>query len=118
MTVEYTRPPLINAEKLLYCDRTVIDAIALAAVVSMVEGTTDMVVDCESEYPTKKDIEDCLAASDQRAIEFLDDAFADLKQRVVERIKEGKFNIRVRALKYCHVDGGLDDVHSLVELVE
>lgn len=114
MTVEYTRSPLIRAEKVLFIDKATVDAIAQAAIVNMVEGSIEMITDCPEEYPTKGDIEAVLINANDQAIDFLNDAMDELKAAVIERVRTGKLTVRVKAMKFCDVDGLLDDIDAQV----
>ena len=114
MTVEYTRPALIRPETVLYSRNETVDAIALMAIVNMVEGSIEMITDVPQEYPTKGDIEAVLANANEQAIDFLNDAMDELKAAVIERVRTGKLTVRVKAMKFCDVDGMLDDVDAVV----
>lgn len=110
MSVEYTRPALIQAETLLYSKKEVVDALALMAIVSMIEANIDMICDMPDEYPTKNDIEAVMNGAAEQSIDYLNDAMDELKEAVIRRVREGKLAVRVKSMKFCDVDGMLDDV--------
>jgi glyceraldehyde-3-phosphate dehydrogenase/erythrose-4-phosphate dehydrogenase len=115
MSVSFTRPPLLSAEKVLYARDEAVNALAIAAITNMVEANIDMITDCAGEYKTKADIEAVLNNADAQAIDFLHDAMDDLKKAVLARVREGKLTVRIKAMKFCDVDGELDDVDAEVK---
>ena len=114
MSVEYTRPPQIRPESVLYSQKETVNAIALMAIVNMLESNIEMVVDCASEYKTKEDIETVMNGTVDQAIDFLNDAMDELKAAVIERVRTGRLAARVKTMKFCDVDGELDDVDVYV----
>ena len=110
MTVEYTRPALISAQRVLFADNATLDAIILQALVNSVEASTEMIVDGEAYYTTKKSIDECMQACDGRAADVITDIMYTLKDQLLERLAAGTVKVNVTALKYCDVDGGLNDI--------
>jgi hypothetical protein len=39
----------------------------------------------------------------------------ELKEAVIQRVRSGKLTAAVRTMKFCEVDGGLDDVAVAVK---
>ena len=114
MTIEYTRPALITAHQVLFATDTMLDAIILQALVNSVASSVEMIVDSESYYITKKSIDECLQACDKRAADVISDCLDTLKQQLLERLAAGQFDVKVAALQYCPVDGGLEDINCHV----
>jgi hypothetical protein len=115
MSIEYTCPGLIRPETVLYSRKETVNAIALMAIVNMINSSMDMMIDCPNDYNSKEDIDRVLAGAGEQAIEFVHDAIDELKAAVIERLRTGKLTVRIKAMKFAEEDGELDDLDVIVK---
>ncbi len=110
MTVSYNGlSQTVNASNVLYGQKHTIKALAQAAMVSMAEADTEMVLDMPNEYPTKADVEAVFQGLHEQATDFINDMIEDLRARLLEELAQKRYTARVTALHYDD-EGRLDDV--------
>lgn len=109
MSINYNNMPPITPDSVLIRREGTVDAIAMAAILNMIEGNIEMITDGYENYPTRDLIETRLNSADSQAIDFVHDAIDDLKAAVLERLRSGKLTVNVRSMRFDKT-GALDDV--------
>ena len=111
MTVQYTRPALIAADKLVSCHAGSIDSIAHAIVIANTEYTIDMMLFDElGMYNDKAVIDRTLTPDVDFLTERVNEIFDELRKEVIARITNSKISVNVKTLHYKESDGALDDI--------
>ena len=111
MTVTYTGvSQRLDANRVLYYTDDTIKALAQAAMISMAEANVDMLVDCAQYYKTKADVEAAFQGLHDQATDLIRDCLDDLRDRLIAELTDKKYTARVKAMKFCDVDGELDDI--------
>lgn len=115
MAIKYEKYPTLNEMDVLACSTRAVDTLAMAAIVNMIEANLDMVEDCPRDYKTKQDIENCLAASNEQAVDFINDVIEDLRMSLISRLRNGTLTAVVTAMHFDPVDGRINDVDVQVK---
>lgn len=99
----------VKTNGVLYSQPEAVRKLAIAMLVNVAEGNTDMVCDMSEEYPTKADVEAVYSGLHEVALDMLSDHIADLQASLEKALREIKYTARVRRLDYDK-DGKLSDV--------
>jgi hypothetical protein len=111
MSITYTGVSQnLTASKFLFYSDDTIKALAQAAMVNMAEANVEMVCDLPKEYESKTDVERVFQGLHEQAADMIRDHFDDLRDRLLAELATKKYTARVKAMKFCDVDGELDDV--------
>ena len=117
MTVEHAHIPSLSTTQLLFPDESVINHLALAAVVHSVATGTESVVDhvaLHLHLQTRQGIEQALNGVGDDAIEFVTQALNELKDAVVARLT-GTVRVKVMGITYDD-NGDITDIATKVAL--
>lgn len=115
MTVEHAHIPFLSTTQLLFPDESVINHLALAAVVHSVATGTESVVDHVALHlQTRQGIEQALNGVGDDAIEFVTQALNELKDAVVARLT-GTVRVKVMGITYDD-NGDITDIATKVAL--
>lgn len=106
----------IKPEQLLYSNPTAVESMVTAIVINMAEASIDMICDAgDSEYPTKKSIEDCLEGVPEMGIDFVRDAIRELEDKLIARLQTVRVKPSVTAIKFS--ERGYEDVEVDIDLI-
>lgn len=96
MTVSHTQLPKVDAERVLYGRADTVDTLVRAAMLSMVEASIDMIIECEPEYQGLDSIKDSLATTNERTVDLIADLMDDLKASMIDRVRnmDAKFVVK------------------------
>lgn len=98
--IEFVKP-----SELVYARPAAIDAVVRTVVADMVEASIDMICDGgQQEYPTKRDIEACLSGANTMAIDFINDAFDEVKAAIIKQLEQVQVKANVTAIKFDNTD--------------
>jgi hypothetical protein len=111
MSITYTGVSQnLTASKFLFYSDDTIKALAQTAMIHMAEANVDMLTDCPQDYKTKADVEAAFQGLHDQATDLIRDCLDDLRDRLLAELATKKYTARVKAMKFCDVDGELDDV--------
>jgi Zn-dependent M32 family carboxypeptidase len=111
MTVTYTGVSQnLTASKVLFYNDDTIKALAQAAMINMAEANIEMICDLPEEYQTKADVERVFDGLNEQAADMIRDVMDDFRDRLLAELATKKYTACVKAMRFCDVDGGLDDV--------
>jgi hypothetical protein len=99
----------VKVQTVIYSNDRTVNIIASGAMISMAEANVDMILDQGREYNTKADIEAAFAQLHEQARDLIDEAMAELRERIMDRLKEMSYTVQVRRLDYDE-NGELDDI--------
>lgn len=105
----------VKTNGVLYSQKDAVRSMAIAMLINVAEGNTDMVCDMSNEYPTKGDVEAVFQGLHEVALDMLDDHIADLRISLERALREIKYTARVRRLDYDR-EGNLSDVTVDIEV--
>ena len=116
MTIIIEQNTALRAEEVLYPGEKTVKALARAVIASMLEASIDMICDAgEEEYPTRKTIEDCLSGTPDMGVDFINDTFDELKQRVIKELLNSNVKAQVLSIRFDE-HGHYDDVEVKVDV--
>lgn len=99
----------VKVQTVIYANDSTVNAIASGAMIRMAETNIDMILDEEREYNTKAEIEAVFTQLHEQARDLIDEAMAELRERIMDRLKEMSYTVQVRRLDYDG-NGDLSDV--------
>lgn len=110
-TMEFLKPGQV-----LYSNPLAIETLVNEIVTNMAEASIDMICDGgPSEYPNKQSIEDCLSGCADMGMDFLEDALAELREKLVARLQAVQVKPVVKAIHFD--DNGYSDISVDIEIV-
>lgn len=104
----------LDAIGILCSTSAAIDEVARSAILNAVESAIDMIIDCPDEYSTKQEIEDCLSGVNEMALDFVEDAIDEFKQKLLAKLRNGKVAVKVTAMHFDDKDGVLKHIDRTV----
>lgn len=105
----------VNAQTVIYASDSTVSIIANAAMMSMAEANIDMILDLGKEYNTKADIESVFIRLHEQAQDFVDEAMAELREKLMRRLRNMQYTAQVRRMDYDD-KGELEDIHIHLDI--
>lgn len=116
MSITISGIDFVKPGELLYANPRAVDILVREIVSSMAESSIDMICDAgESEYPTKKSIEDCLSGCADMGVDFVEDMINELRDKLVARLKAVQVKPTVKSIQFDAK--GYSDVMVDIEVV-
>lgn len=111
MTVncQYTNQPF-TAERVLWTNRELVDAIVRAALAGQTQAFLDMIIETERpEDITRVGVNQTLQGVKDNTSEFIKDVVNDLRRALEERLASANYSAAVTGIKY-DLDGDVKDI--------
>ena len=105
----------VKVQTVIYASDTTVNIIASHAMLSMAEANVDMILDMGLEYNTKADIEAVFTQLHEQARDLIEEAVAELRERLLDRLKEMSYTVQARRLDY-DANGELEDIGIYLDI--